>query len=448
MKILKMGLWSEHRFDSLVRMTRESQQPSRSSADAVLATEPASLGAAELGAHLVALDELRCRVEAAWLVAVGEFAEQRGHEVDGGLSAAAWIAHRCEQSGTRARAQAKAACDLREMPATATAMRDGSLSPVKAELLARARRSVAAERFAEDEQFLIDTVRDLSVDHASTALRFWVAQIEAGSGADPLEADRARRHLYLARTFRGALDVRGRLDAEGGAVVSQAFDAVMDDLRRCEVDGEQVAVWQRRADALVEMARLTLAMRCPGGLATAASEGERASQVDRAAQPLLLGVIDLAALAAVRRDAKAVVGELEPGVPLEAETVRRLLCDSALAPAVVNGLGEPLDLGRASRNPSRGQRRALLLRDRCCVFPGCSRPGSFCDAHHLVHWTAGGSTNLDNLALLCRRHHHLVHEGGFALERTSGGSFRCRRPDGTELIDPRAGPRRPWRLAS
>jgi HNH endonuclease len=66
---------------------------------------------------------------------------------------------------------------------------------------------------------------------------------------------------------------------------------------------------------------------------------------------------------------------------------------------------------------SPAQRRALTHRDGGCVFPGCDRPEAWCDAHHLVHWTRGGPTDLDNLALLCRRHHVTVHEGGWRIAR-------------------------------
>ena len=70
-----------------------------------------------------------------------------------------------------------------------------------------------------------------------------------------------------------------------------------------------------------------------------------------------------------------------------------------------------LDVGRATRVVPTGLRAALEARDRGCVIPGCGAPRRWCDAHHVIHWADGGPTSLANLALLCDRHHTLVHEG-------------------------------------
>jgi hypothetical protein len=79
-------------------------------------------------------------------------------------------------------------------------------------------------------------------------------------------------------------------------------------------------------------------------------------------------------------------------------------------------------------------KRALKRRDRGCRFPGCEHH-RFVDAHHLRHWANGGETSLDNLVLLCRRHHRLVHEGGYSLERLDGGRLRFRYPWGEAIPD-------------
>jgi hypothetical protein len=87
--------------------------------------------------------------------------------------------------------------------------------------------------------------------------------------------------------------------------------------------------------------------------------------------------------------------------------------------------GEPLSVGRKSRAVPPAIRRALKARDDGCRFPGCTRT-RFVDAHHIEHWADGGETSLDNLVQLCRHHHRLVHEGGFACEREPGGRLRFR----------------------
>ena len=90
--------------------------------------------------------------------------------------------------------------------------------------------------------------------------------------------------------------------------------------------------------------------------------------------------------------------------------------------------GSVLDVGRRTRTVPPALRRALAHRDAGCRFPGCGL--KLCDAHHVEHWADGGSTKLDNLVQLCRRHHRAVHEEGFAVELTAGGEARFRRPGG------------------
>jgi 5-methylcytosine-specific restriction protein A len=99
------------------------------------------------------------------------------------------------------------------------------------------------------------------------------------------------------------------------------------------------------------------------------------------------------------------------------------------------GRSEPLDVGRRTAVVPPAIRRAVMLRDPHCRFPGCDRPQAWCDAHHVRHWTDGGETSLQNLLLLCRRHHRMVHEPkGFGLELCQGRPV-FRRPDGSVLED-------------
>jgi len=103
-------------------------------------------------------------------------------------------------------------------------------------------------------------------------------------------------------------------------------------------------------------------------------------------------------------------GQLPSGDRLSAAAVRRLACDAEIIPAVLGTEGQVLDVGRASRLVTPGLWTALVLRDRHCAFPGCTRLPIACDAHHIQHWADGGPTSLDNLVLLCRKHHTLAHQ--------------------------------------
>lgn len=123
--------------------------------------------------------------------------------------------------------------------------------------------------------------------------------------------------------------------------------------------------------------------------------------------------------------------ELEEGPALAPESARRLACDASVIALTERG-GRTLNVGRKRRTIPRALRRALESRDRRCRFPGCENR-LFLDAHHLKHWARGGETRLSNLLLLCRRHHRLVHEGGYTLEELGRGRVRFRAPCGHAL---------------
>jgi hypothetical protein len=117
------------------------------------------------------------------------------------------------------------------------------------------------------------------------------------------------------------------------------------------------------------------------------------------------------------------VGYLPDGTTLPASTVRRMACDAKIIPAVLGSNGLPLDIGRTTRTIPPQIRTALNLRDKGCRFPGCDRPPSFCDAHHVDEWGKGGKTALEDLVLQCRTHHVDYHKGRFKITRDGKGGF-------------------------
>ncbi|HVH63523.1 MAG TPA: DUF222 domain-containing protein [Candidatus Dormibacteraeota bacterium] len=139
----------------------------------------------------------------------------------------------------------------------------------------------------------------------------------------------------------------------------------------------------------------------------------------------------------------APAADMEFSEPISSVTVQRLACDSSIARVIFGPGNVVIDAGRERRVVSRQARRALDARDRHCRWPGCERPAGWSAAHHLVHWTAGGLTDLSNLILLCHRHHWAVHEGGWKLARGSDDRLlaipptwdyfhRARAPDETD----------------
>ena len=130
---------------------------------------------------------------------------------------------------------------------------------------------------------------------------------------------------------------------------------------------------------------------------------------------------------------------IEGGGVVGPEVLGRLLCDSRVQTVLEEGGGNPVRTGRMARSPSRAMIRQLRYRDVGCVFPGCGTR-MHVKAHHVAWWSAGGTTDLDNLVLLCRFHHVLVHELGWSLKRMANGTIRWYRPDGRRF---RAGPAPP-----
>jgi Domain of unknown function (DUF222)/HNH endonuclease len=131
--------------------------------------------------------------------------------------------------------------------------------------------------------------------------------------------------------------------------------------------------------------------------------------------------------------------EIEDGPVIHPETARRLACNARIQTVIEDDAGQPLRLGRVSREPSAAMVRQLRYRDVECRFPGCGSR-RFTQAHHIVWWHKGGRTDLDNLALICSFHHRLVHEHGWRLQRARNGAVHWFRPDGSRY---RAGPAPP-----
>jgi Domain of unknown function (DUF222)/HNH endonuclease len=372
--------------------------------------DPASLTDAELSAHVRELDGERCRVEAAMARAVAA-ADARGvWAYDGATSGAAWLAYRCELSRSSAATMVRTARRLRSMPGTEAALTGGEVGFAKAVLLASAahRSDKTIEMFARDEAMLVDHARRLTVDQTAVMLRHWLL------AADP---DRERRErgegdrLHVSSTFDGTTVLDGVYTSEDGAVIKAAVDAEYERLRRAErpSGGPTRTAAQRRAAALAEVIRR----------AVGADPG-------RPTITVTIGLDDLTATTGS--------GHLDDtGEPVHPETARRLACDARIIPIVLGGRSEPLDVGRAARAVTPTQRRALTLRDRGCVFPGCDRPPGWCDGHHIVHWADGGPTDMANLALLCDHHHTAIHEGGWTMTRAPDGTLTFTRPDGTRL---------------
>jgi len=195
--------------------------------------------------------------------------------------------------------------------------------------------------------------------------------------------------------------------------------AALDPLCR-PIPGDPRTPAQRRADALTDVCRLAL------------STGEL--PVNGGDRPQVVVTLPFDALAG-----RVGAATLDSGVRLTAEQARRIACDAQIIPAVLGGVGQVLDVGQSRRLFTGALRRALVLRDGGCAFPGCDRPARWCEAHHIRSWADGGSTSLDNGVLVCWFHHRVIHHDGWRVRLAAD-----RRPEFIPPvhIDPQQRPRR------
>ncbi|MDH3731678.1 MAG: HNH endonuclease, partial [Acidimicrobiia bacterium] len=239
---------------------------------------------------------------------------------------------------------------------------------------------------------------------------------------------RAARRLAIFENDDGMTVVHGEFDPVTGKQITQAIAAEADRLFR--LDGgrgraDQVRTSeQRRADALC-------------GLVGADS----GSSAKAAGVPVRNQMIVLFTAS----DGRVANGILADGTPLPTGVVEQLACGSDLFALVLSADGDPLWMGRRTRLATDAQWRALIAGDGGCGV--CGADPSMCEAHHIVAWqppgsdvsakpelegtrsnpqgcrVAGGPTNIDNLVLLCRHHHHLVHDNGWSLTRSADGTW-------------------------
>jgi Domain of unknown function (DUF222) len=124
---------------------------------------------------------------------------------------------------------------------------------------------------------------------------------------------------------------------------------------------------------------------------------------------------------------KAGIATLDTGDVITASQARRLACQAKILPAVLGGKSEVLDLGRSRRLHSAAQRKAIRLQHTQCQAAGCTVPAAWCETHHPHAWSAGGSTDLDNAALLCSHHHHRAHDTRYLTQQMPNGDYRFTR---------------------
>jgi len=383
--------------------------------ESLSAESPGELRSVVLADQVVELAGLIDRLHIEWLRRVGELDKRNLYRVEGAVSAAAWIRWRCRREGGEARRAVATARDLAEMPLTEAAAVARKITPAQIEVLAGAHRR-HPEAFVISEEILVEAARRCTTPDVRRLVGYWSQNLDPDRTVRDAETVREQRRLHLSMSTDGGF-LDGFFDPEGAVTVDAALVAHTQAGDRDAEDTRTPA--QRRADALVDICRRVLDT---GTLPTVNGE-----------KPHLSVIVDLETLQGRPSSWSqlAATGHL-----LSPDVVGRISCDAQVTRIVLDPAGQPIDVGRATRTVTTAQRKALMVRDQTCRFPGCDRPQAWCDAHHVRQWAKGGTGDMDNLLLLCRHHHTLIHQHGYTI---SGDAIRPRfhRPDRTPLdFDP------------
>ncbi len=303
-------------------------------------------------------------IEAQAAERLAEF-DRDGSFVDAGHLSATALLQADGDSGREASRRVGEARALRRHPEIREGYTTAVLDrPRVAMLLAAAR--VAPEVFERDERVLVDTISSLSAGDARRAVEYWKQAADQRLAAADAEHVYRRRRLDISETLGGMIAMDAGFDAEAGQTVITALRSITDP-QQLDPDDDRTPT-QRRCDAMTDICGYYLTHQNPP-----LSGGSR---------PQVSAVVSLAAL------------QGEPGAPcafddgtvIGAETARRIACDSSVTRVITGPRSEVLDVGRATRTIPAAIRKALIIRDRHCRFPGCERPHRWCDAHHIQHW--------------------------------------------------------------
>ena len=328
----------------------------------------------DLGRLWRVIDRLQgkaCRVAAA--------SKKRGEHLLTGDSPTGWVAKQCQLSKNAAADRLCVGEQLGRLPRVAEALRVGRIGFQAASVICHLHERVAEAGAEIDEEEWVTRARGWPLKWLSAeAAKTWHA-VDPAAFELKVEEAHERRQLFISECG-DMYRIDGWLEVSAGAVVKSAIDAVARPLGANDSRSPK----QRRADAITELAL-----------------GKARAQV--AVHTTIEGL---------RGEVGAAASELTGGTTISSKTVQRLACDGVLH-RVLKADSMVVDVGRAKRTAQPAQWRALHARHKTCVWPGCDRPVSMTQAHHIELWKDGGKTDIGRMVPLCYHHHRLVHEGGW-----------------------------------
>ena len=364
--------------------------------------------AADLGEGLIQIREVGIDpLEAAFASGLRRFDKAGEYKADGALSAVAWVRERCNLSAGAAAERVSVARQLETLPQIANALASGDVGFQHVALIARAAENVGSAPVQKEEGNLLRAAQTMDPGRFAAVAKGFEHRVDAAAALAEANHAYQRRYFHISEPQDGMVRLDGVLDLEGGATLKSALNALMPP----PTNDDDRTPGQRRADALRDLARTSLDGRRLGTVG-----GQRPHLVITASAETLAGLPG------------APPAEMAGVGPIPIETAQRHACDPSVSWLLGQAELDNETGSHAHRQIPASTRRALVARDRDCVFNGCHRPAIWCDGHHLVWWTRGGKTVLPNLALVCGRHHRMLHEEGWILERAKDGHWRTISP--------------------
>jgi hypothetical protein len=347
--------------------------------------DPSSASPDERDEHLMLLEAARHSLDVEFIKTLAAADSAGDHHLSGHPSTVSYLKDRLGIAPHRANSYLKTAQEALAHPATFSAWSHRQMTSDEAALLFRA-AAADPDRYQKAETVLLELVGE-GFEETRRTLDYWRNRVDPEGVRLELADQLQRRHFEISRRANGMVWGEFSLPTLAGETLLSALDALMPP----PAPEDPRSTSQRRADALEDLGRSFL-------------EGSQ-SPVVGGERPHINVHVDVDAM----HHRLGGLHETEDGIVLDADSLRTLCCDCSLSRIVFGAGSEILDVGRKTRVVSAGLRRAVIARDRHCVWPGCDRSSRWCDVHHLVPWSEGGETDIANLCLLCRYHHSLTH---------------------------------------
>lgn len=306
----------------------------------------------------------------------------------------------------------------RTLPTVTRALREGALGIEHADAIGKGLTHITDRvEVGDDQRTEIITALQVQITPAAITQRareiaISLAPEQPAEGEVPVAENYDLNEMALHQNDEGRIAATFDLDVLTGEELHAALDPLCRPVPLPDGTPDPRPVGRRRADALGQIIRTYLA-----GSERPTSGGVLPHVTLIRPAPLWLPEATLTAVPEHTAHTGSSVDRPADSLgftgPISAATADLIACDAAVAEVQVDENGAPLDVGRRRRLFPPTIRCALAVRDRGCAFPGCGRPASWCDAHHVDHWSNGGGTSVDNGVLLCRMHHVLIHQTGW-----------------------------------